>query len=148
MNKMKTDVGSKFMNVHSYKMDGKKLSLSSVVGKGKYVMLEFWASWCGPCKGEIPYMKEAYSKYHSKGFEIYSISIDRKEDAWKKASEEHHIPWINTLNIRKKGEDAQTIYGVKGVPANFLIGPDGKIVAKSLRGKALSNKLEELLGSK
>lgn len=143
--KIKTNIGQPYMDVNSLGINGGTHTLSSVVGKGNYVLLEFWASWCGPCRKEIPHLKEAYSKFHSKGFDIYGVSIDSSKKAWEKASEKEKLPWTNSLSIKEKGNDAQIIYNVSSIPANFLISPDGKIVAKNLRGEALAKKLEELL---
>jgi peroxiredoxin len=143
--KITTNIGQPYMDVNSLGINGGTHSLSSVVGKGNYVLLEFWASWCGPCRKEIPHLKEVYSKFHSKGFDIYGISIDTSKKAWEKASEKEKFPWTNSLSIKEKGNDAQIIYNVSSIPANFLISPDGKIVTKNLRGEALAKKLEELL---
>jgi len=143
--KIKTNIGQAYMDVNSLGINGGTHTLSSVVGKGNYVLLEFWASWCGPCRKEIPHLKEAYSHFNSKGFDIYGISIDSSKKAWEKASEQEQFPWTNSLAIKEKGKDAQIIYNVSSIPANFLLSPDGKIVAKNLRGEALAKKLEELL---
>jgi peroxiredoxin len=142
---LKTDVGNKYIDVTSKDMADKTLALSSFIGKDKYVLLEFWASWCGPCRKEIPEMKHAYKEFNSKGFEIYAISIDKKEDDWKKASKEEKLPWINTHYFSDPKINAQTTYSVSSIPANFLIGPDGTIVARNLRGDDLAKKLGELL---
>jgi len=144
-NILKTDVGNSYIDVQSKDTDNNTLSLSSSVGQGKYVLLEFWASWCGPCRKEIPVMKKAYAEFHSKGFEIYAISIDKKEDEWIKAGNEEKLPWINTHYISDPKLDAQKTYSVSAIPANFLIDPDGKIIAKNLRGEDLAKKLSELM---
>jgi thiol-disulfide isomerase/thioredoxin len=140
-----TSAGSNFINVESNDLDGKSHQLKSVIGEGKYVLLEFWASWCAPCRKEFPIMKKAYAKFHAKGFEIYGISIDKKADDWKKASGEEKLPWINTHFISETDKNAQVKYNVSSIPANFLIGPDGKIIARNLRGEALAKKLDELI---
>ena len=113
--------------------------------KGKIVLIDFWASWCGPCRKEIPNMKHDYAEFHDKGFEIFSISIDKSEAAWRKASAKENLPWPNSIKSDDPKKDAQKTYNVSAIPANFLIGPDGTIVARNLRGKMLTKKLEELL---
>ena len=144
--KNRVQVGSNMNSFYSETLDGKAVSLKEVCSneENKFVLLEFWASWCGPCRAEIPNMKEAYSKYNKKGFEIFSFTIDDKRAAWEKASKEEDLPWIDSGMGTKTGP--QELYGVTGVPANFLIYTStGKIIALHLRGKELHEKLKELL---
>lgn len=137
-----TAVGNNCKNVIAIDFANNQQNLKEVLKKNKYTMLEFWASWCAPCRAEIPNMKEAYEKFHEKGFEVYSVSIDKSKKAWEKASNKEDIPWINTLN----GESgAKHTYAVTGVPTNFIIDSNGTIVAKNVRGEQLEKKLEELL---
>ena len=110
------------------------------VGKGKYVLIDFWASWCGPCRNEMPNVKAAYEKYASKGFEVISISIDKKQKPWKTAIEELGMNWTQVLNV-----DAADIYGIYAIPKTFLIDPEGIVVAKDLRSKKLEKTLFNLL---
>jgi len=121
-------------------IDGKEITLSSL--RGKYVLLDFWASWCKPCIGEIPFMQKAYKNYKSKGFEILSVSVDRDAAAWKKAVEDHGMTWL-------QGHDTQDIshslYGVMSIPTTLLLDKNGVIIAKNLRGEALEAKLKELM---
>jgi len=116
------------------------LTLSSL--KGKIVLLDFWASWCGPCREENPTVKKAYAKFKDKGFEIYAISLDVKKDAWLKAIEEDGLPWLHVSDL--KNDTSAELYGVSGIPMNFLLDKDGIIIAKNLRGEALTKKLEEV----
>ena len=141
----KTNIGKPFLSVESNDLSGEIFSLSSVVAENKVVLLEFWASWCNPCLKEFPIMKAAYSKFHSKGFEIYGISIDKKSEDWKRASDQVQLPWINTHILSNPNKNAQNVYGISAIPANFLIGKEGKIIAKNLRGEALEKKLTEIL---
>ncbi len=144
--KSKVAVGSNMNTFYAEKLDGEAISLKDVSSKeeNKYILLEFWASWCGPCRTEIPHMKEAYSGYKPKGFEIFSFTIDDSRAAWEKASKEENLPWIDSGMGTKTGP--QELYGVTGVPANFLIDAStGKIVAVNLRGDKLTEKLKELM---
>jgi thiol-disulfide isomerase/thioredoxin len=141
-------IGNNYKEVISLDLEGQPVKLSSKLGEGKYVLLEFWASWCAPCRKEIPNLKHDFAEYHEKGFDIFAISIDKKEAAWKKASKDEQLPWTNTYNQAEAGKDAQKLYNVSAIPANFLIGPDGKIIARNLRGNRLTQKLEELFAEK
>lgn len=109
--------------------------------RGKYVLLDFWASWCGPCRAEIPNLKKAWDKYHKKGLEIVSITLDKKDADWRKALKDEQMPW-HQLNAA--GSDVAQLYNVQGIPHVLLIGPDGKIVGINLRGQALEKKLAEI----
>ena len=124
-------------------MDGKTVTLSSY--KGKYVLVDFWASWCGPCRGENPNVLAAYNKFKSKNFTILGVSLDENKDAWKKAVDKDGLPWTHVSDLKGWKSDAAAIYSVHSIPANFLIDPTGKIIAKSLRGAELDSKLAELL---
>lgn len=141
----KTAVGATYMDITLPDAEGNELSLSDYVGEGKYVLLDFWASWCGPCMGEIPHLVEAYRQYHDKGFEIFGVSLDNKKDAWVKCIEDKEMNWIHVSSLSGWKCPGRIEYGVEGIPASFLIGPDGKIVARSLRGEELRAKLAELL---
>jgi thiol-disulfide isomerase/thioredoxin len=126
----------------------KPLSFSSL--KGKYVLIDFWASWCGPCKQSFPHMKEVYSKYKSDKFEIYSISIDKDKAAWLKESKVQQLPWLQTLDSKNI---SQSSFAVTAVPTTYLIDPNGKILMKevgfdSSGNGALERKLRELFGTK
>lgn len=128
--------------------DEKLFSFSSL--KGKYVMIDFWASWCGPCKQSFPHMKEVYAKYKSDKFEIYSISIDKDKAAWLKGLKEQELPWLQTLDTKNI---SQSGFAVTGVPTTFLIDPKGKILMKEVGfepggNSPLEKKLVELFGAK
>ena len=128
--------------------DGKVLTLKSVVEnkKNKYVLIDFWASWCGPCMREVPYLLETYNEYKDKGFEIFGVSFDRDAEAWKKAVESKEMNWIHVSEVNYFDNQAATDYAVRSIPSNFLIGPDGTIVAVNLRGEEVKAKIAELLG--
>ena len=143
--KSRVGIGSDMNSFYAETLDKQAISLKEVCSReeNKFVLLEFWASWCGPCRSEIPNMKEAYSEYNPKGFEIFSFTIDDSRAAWEKASKEENLPWIDSGMGTKTGP--KELYGVTGVPANFLIDTStGKIVALNLRGEDLPKKLKEL----
>lgn len=118
---------------------GEPMSLKAF--RGKYVLLDFWASWCGPCREEIPTLKKVWNRYHEKGLEIISVTIDRKDEEWLKALQDEQMPW-NQLNA--KGTKTAELYNVQGVPHILLIDPEGKIKAINLRGEKLEKLLEEI----
>jgi len=114
--------------------------------RGKYVLLDFWASWCGPCRAENPNYVKAYNKYKDKGFTILSVSLDRpgKKDAWLAAIKHDGLEWMQVSDLKFWDNAAAKLYDVGSVPANFLIDPSGKIIAKDLRGDELTKKLASL----
>lgn len=116
--------------------------------KGKYVFLDFWASWCPPCRAENPNVAKAFAKYQNKNFTVLGISLDNpdKKDAWMKAIHDDRLTWAQVSSVTMWENEAANLYSVKSIPQNFLIGPDGKILAKSLRGETLQEKLKAILG--
>lgn len=126
--------------------DGKK-NLGPQDFKGKILVLDFWASWCGPCRQEIPHLKEAYELYHKKGVEFFSVSIDKDGNAWRKAMKEENMPW-KQAQAPKAGKDVMKLYQFSGIPYILVLDKEGRIVGKNLRGKALNDKLEEMLSGK
>ncbi len=122
----------------------KPVSLSSL--RGKVVLIDFWASWCGPCRQENPNVVKAYNRFKDKGFEIFSVSLDKDKTAWIKAIEKDGMIWPSHVSDLKYWQSAAAqTYGVNGIPATFLLDKDGKIIGKNLRGEALEKKLEEVL---
>jgi len=122
---------------------GKDLQLSAM--RGSYVLVDFWASWCGPCRKENPNVVAAYNKYHEKGFDIIGVSLDNKKEAWTKAIRADGLTWYHVSDLKGWANEAAAAYNVKSVPANFLLDKTGKIVARNLRGEDLEKKLSELL---
>ena len=123
--------------------NGKTVTLSSL--KGKYVLIDFWAAWCGPCRQENPNVVAAYNKFKGKGFEVYGVSLDDNKDKWVGAIEKDKLTWINVSDLGGWQSSAAKLYGVTAIPKNFLLDKQGKIVAKNLRGSALEAKLKELM---
>lgn len=127
-------------------LDGETVALADARSSSKILLLEFWASWCGPCRQEIPNMKTAYELYHDKGFEIFGFTIDDDIDEWREVSEEEDLPWINA-GYGAEAEQKE-LYGVTGVPANFLVNSEtGEIIGRHVRGRKLEFQLEQLLGA-
>ncbi|WP_138482357.1 TlpA disulfide reductase family protein [Dyadobacter bucti] len=124
---------------------GNKIALSSL--RGKFVLIDFWASWCGPCRMENPNVVRMYDKFKDKGFSIYGVSLDDNEKAWKTAIERDNLKWNHGSELKKWNSGVAQAYGVNAIPATFLLDKDGKIIAKNLRGPALETKLTELLGA-
>ena len=137
-----TAIGSEAPGFTLKTKDGKEVSLSSF--RGKYVLIDFWASWCQPCRRENPNSLKAYNKYKNKGFEILGVSLDKDRNAWIKAVKDDGMSWIQVID--PDGEVAN-LYGVNSIPSTFLLNKKGEIVAKNLRGPALMNKLNELLNN-
>ena len=126
--------------------DGKK-KLGPQDFKGEILVLDFWASWCGPCRAEIPHLKEAYREYHSQGVAFLSVSIDKDEAAWRKAMKEEKMPWMQ-VQAPKAGKEVMKLYQFSGIPYILVLDREGRIVGKNLRGKALMDKLNELVNGK
>ncbi|MFT4737597.1 MAG: peroxiredoxin [Cyclobacteriaceae bacterium] len=124
--------------------DGSLLALSSL--KGKYVLIDFWAAWCRPCRMENPNVVRMYNQYKDKNFEIYGVSLDRTKDAWLKAIEDDGLIWKHVSDLQYFNSEAPRMYQIKAIPATYLIGPDGKIIGKNLRGPSLEAKLKEIFG--
>ncbi len=138
-------IGKQFSDLEEADVDGNMHKLSEYVGKGKWVLVDFWASWCGPCKAEMPYVTEAYNKFKNKNFQIVGLSFDRDKDKWVEAINTWGMPWIHLSDLKGWQTVASDVYGVNSIPDNLLIDPDGKIVARCLRGNDLAEKLEEVL---
>lgn len=137
--------GVAFTDLELAAPDGKTHKLSEYVGKGKYVLIDFWASWCGPCRREMPNVKALYEKYKDKGFDIVGLSLDNDKAAWTASIEKLGLPWHHLSDLKGWQSLAATTYGVNSIPATLLIGPDGKVVAGGLGTEEIDQKLSELL---
>lgn len=138
-------VGSAAPEISLSDTTGNAVALSSL--RGKYVLVDFWASWCGPCRAENPNVVRMYNKYKDKGFTIYSVSLDRTKAEWQRAIRNDNLPWTHVSDLKFWQSAAAQQYGVQAIPATFLLDKEGKIIAKNLRGEALEQKLEEVLKS-
>jgi peroxiredoxin len=118
--------------------------------RGKYVLLDFWASWCGPCREENPVVVKAWKEFRGKNFDILSVSLDQpgKKEAWLKAIHDDQLTWQHVSDLKYWNNEVAQLYAVRSIPQNFLIDPQGKIIAANLRGEALYKKLTELFGSR
>lgn len=122
--------------------EGEMVKLSSL--RGKYVLIDFWASWCGPCRMENPNVVRMYQKYKDKGFEIYAVSLDQSRERWVQAIQDDKLTWVHVSDLQYWNSMVVPLYGISGIPATVLLDKEGKILAKGLRGESLEAKLEEV----
>jgi thiol-disulfide isomerase/thioredoxin len=139
----KLNVGSVAPEIKLNTPEGKELALSSL--RGKVVLIDFWASWCGPCRKENPNVVRIYAAYHKKGFEVYSVSLDKDKNAWIKAIADDKLTWTHVSDLGYWQSAVVPLYEIKGIPMTILLDKEGKIVAKNLRGKELESKIAEIL---
>ncbi len=143
MNMLKTEIGASAPDFLSDTPDGKKLGPSSF--KGKVLLVDFWASWCGPCRAENPEMVKIYKKYHAKGLEVLGVSLDKDKAKWTEAIEKDKLEWNHVSDLGAWESASAKLYNVTSIPQTFLLDKEGKIVAKGLRAEGLEARLEELL---
>ena len=138
--------GTMFHELTMKDMEDREVKLSQWAGKGNYVLVDFWASWCGPCRQEMPNVIQNYERYHAKGFEVVGVSFDQKKDAWVAAVQQMGMRWPQMSDLKGWQCAASDIYGIHSIPASVLLDPQGKIIAIDLRGNALGAKLKEIYG--
>ena len=137
-------VGEKYVDAEFYDLDGNKVMLSSLVPEGRITMLEFWASWCGPCRGEIPHLKHIHTRYPE--FDIISISLDDNADDWKKAVREENMDWIQLRDVSMMDGNAMKLYGVMGIPCCIILDEQGRFFKTNMRGAYLDAFLRDYYG--
>ena len=141
-----TEIGKPYLEIALPDSLGETVSVTPLIGPGKWVLIDFWATWCSPCRGELPYLKEAFKEFGPKGFNIYGVSLDNDAESWKEFLVKEEMTWPNVIAVTD-GKSAPIVeeYGIRSIPTNFLISPEGKIVAKDLRGEGIKEKLAELV---
>ncbi|WP_373726416.1 redoxin domain-containing protein [Bacteroides heparinolyticus] len=143
--KMQLAVGKNMPDITMNTPEGTPLSLGEVVAKNKYTLVDFWASWCGPCRQEMPHVVKAYAAYRAKGFEVLGVSLDENAEDWKKAIKDLGMAWPQMSDLKGWKSAASEVYAIRSIPSTFLVDQNGVIVARDLRGDALEKKLAELL---
>ncbi len=137
-------IGSAAPDIALPNPDGDIISLSSL--RGKYVLIDFWAAWCRPCRAENPNVVKLYNQYADENFEILGVSLDKTRNAWLTAIEQDQLPWLHISDLKFWRSEAAQTYQIRAIPATYLIDPEGKIIAKNLRGPSLAAKLKEIFG--
>lgn len=140
-----TAAGTQFKDIEAKDKDGNTIKLSDIVKSNSLTLVDFWASWCGPCRAEMPNVKKVYADYHDKGFEVYGVSLDDDKNAWLDAVGKLELPWIQVNDVVDGDASGASAYGIQAIPTTILIDQNGTIIAKNLRGEELAKKVAEIL---
>jgi thiol-disulfide isomerase/thioredoxin len=140
----KTSEGKHFIDFTLNSPEGEPVTLSDIIAQNEYTLIDFWASWCGPCRAEMPNVVAAYQQYKAKGFGIVGVSLDNNADKWKEAITNLNITWAQMSDLKGWDNEAAKLYGVNSIPATVLVNREGIIIARNLRGEAIAEKLESL----
>ena len=143
-----TNIGHRYREISAQQPDGTPVKLTAIVKPGHVTLLDFWASWCVPCRQEIPFLKELYAKYHDQGFDIISISLDKSKDAWLKAVDKEAMPWPQISDLKAWNGPVTQDYGIQAIPFVFLLDGQGRIVLKNLHGELLENAIRQQLSKR
>ena len=141
----KTEEGAKFINITQPDKDGKNQNLYDFLKGKKYVLVDFWASWCGPCRAENPHVLKVYNKFKDQGFDVWAISLDDKKDNWLRAVKDDKMPWPQVSDLKGWKNEAAQYYNITSIPMNFLLDSEGKVVAKNLRGDNLEKEVAKFI---
>ncbi len=139
-----TDKGEQYTDIALENENGTVIKVSDYVANNRYTLVDFWASWCPPCRAELPNLVKAYERYHAQGFEIVGVSLDRDHDAWVAAIEKYNLTWPHMSDLKGWQSAGAALYNVRSIPANVLIDSEGYIVATNLRDETLQTTLAEL----
>nr|WP_315246758.1 TlpA disulfide reductase family protein [uncultured Flavobacterium sp.] len=139
--------GAPYIDLPFTDATGKTVKLSDYAGKGKYLLLEFWASWCHPCRADIPHLKEVYERYHPEGFEVISVSMDQDKQAWLGAVKEEKMPWLQVSDLQAFNGELAKKYQLRAIPTCILLDPQGRIVTRNMRGSFMDKRLIDLYGN-
>ncbi len=142
-NLQNVSIGKKAPGITQFDLDGNPYSLQDL--KGKYVLIDFWASWCPPCRAENPNLVKTYAQFKDKNFEILGVSFDKDFNNWKKAVQDDNLTWKHISDLQHWNNGAATVYGIKAIPQNVLVDPNGIIIGRNLHGEELNKKLQEVL---
>ena len=141
------EVGDKYIDIKLQDANGKSIAVSELLDDGKWVLVDFWATWCGPCRAEIPHLVKAYEEFSSKGLEIYGVSLcgPGRDGNWMKFIKDNDMTWVNVWGYEGNKSKAASDYGVQYIPTNFLISPSGEIVATQLKGEDIEKVLSRFI---
>ncbi|MCD8044306.1 MAG: AhpC/TSA family protein [Tannerellaceae bacterium] len=144
----KTAIGKPFIDCTLPDIHGNPVALSDHIGNGKIILIDFWASWCSPCRQAMPELKELYNKYHADNFEIIGISLDGSYPDWQRGIDELQLPWLQLSDLKGWDNEAALLYEIEGIPQTFLISPEGIIIDKNARGKVLEKRITKAIKKK